>query len=117
MNELLRKTIELEKNVGVDFNGKGFGDGTKIFGNDSEDATVTEKNIAKLEVLGVMILVEVEIIGNQEDESHGTDNRNFLDVEKLATLENQIKEYKEQIKDIGGKFNRTDPDARFMPHH
>ena len=117
MKELLRKTIELYQNVGVEFNGIAFADGTKIFANASDDATMTEKKIAKLEQLAEKILAEAEIIDNQEDERHGTENKNFLDVEKLATLENQIKEYKEQIKDKGGKFNTTDPDARFMPHH
>jgi len=116
MKELLRKTIELYQNVGVEFNGIAFADGTKIFANASDDATMTEEKIGKLEQLAEKILAEAEIIDSREDERHGTDNKNFLDVEKLAILEEQIKEYKEQIKDKRGKFNTTDPDARFMPH-
>jgi transposase len=116
MKELLRKTIELYQSVEVEFNGIAFADGTKIFANASDDATMTEEKIRKLEQLAEKILAEVEIVDKREDERHGTDNKNFLDVAKLAALEEQIKEYKEQIKDRGGKFNTTDSDARFMPH-
>jgi transposase len=115
MKELLRKTIELYQRVGVEFNGIAFADGTKIFANASDDATMTEEKIRKLEQLAEKILAEAEIVDKREDERQGTDNKNFLDVAKLATLEEQIKEYQEQLKDKGGKFNTTDSDARFMP--
>lgn len=116
MKELLRKTIELYQNVGVEFSGIAFADGTKIFANASDSATVTEEKIAKLEQLAEKILAEAEAIDNGEDKKQGSDNKNFLDVEKLATLEEQIKKYKEQMKGKGGRVNTTDSDARFMRH-
>jgi hypothetical protein len=116
MKKLLRKTIELYQDIGVEFDGIAFADGTKIFANASDDATVTEEKIAKLEQLAERILAEAETIDRREDEKQGVENKNFLDVERLATLEEQIKAYKEQIKNKGGRFNSTDTEARFMPH-
>lgn len=114
MNELLKETIELFKEGGIEFKGVVFSDGSKVRANASDEATIDEKNIEELERIAKKIIKEAEEKDEEEDKVQGCENKNFVKEEVLEKLKEKIEKYKEVMRGKGKRYNATDPDARFM---
>ncbi|MEO0069056.1 MAG: transposase [candidate division WOR-3 bacterium] len=71
MRELLKKTLEFYQAVDVALAEVVFADGTKVFANASDDATITEEKIRGLEEVASRILKEAEDVDKDEDRRVG----------------------------------------------
>ncbi len=101
--------------MGIEFKGVVLSDGSKIRANASDEATVDEDRIKRLERVAEKIMKEAEEEDRREDKREG--NKNFAEEKKMEELKEKIKEYKEGIKERGGRYNETAPEARFMKHY
>ena len=114
MKELLKHTIRLYMKMSLRFEPVIYVDGTKILANASDRATVDKEGIQKLESMAEKILQEAEELDSNEDNQLGKDNSgNRVNKEILSHLREKIEEYKQEFAKRG-KYNSTDPDAKFM---
>lgn len=117
MNELLKETIKLFKVGGIEFKGVIYVDGSKIKANADDRNTVDEVRIKELEEVARKILKEAEEEDKEEEKEQGGENKYLIKEEVIEGLRDEIERLREGLKERGKKYNKTDPDARFMKHY